>query len=187
MWRMRNERRVPSVRAQELRDELFPKREGLNTVDAGHVIGVDSSTVRRYIRDGKLPAIRIGRDFSITEEDLRAFVQGKQARDKEDRLEAARVTRIQREIDRFIGRARQAGQASDVALAWCSACGYRSPVTLNVDIDDGVVYGVEWRGSCRFCPDQPSLGVGDYNYYRSIASEDEEASRKAIDLGFDDL
>ncbi len=180
MQRTRRDRRVPSVRARELHEELFPLVEGLNTVDAGHVIGVDSSTVRRYIRDGKLPAVRIGRDFVITEEDVRAFVQEKQARDKAERLEAARVSHIQREIDRYVNRARQAGQTSQVALAWCPTCGYRSPLTLQVELIDGMMYGAEWQGVCRFCPDMPSLS-NDYSYYSSVESEEKEAARKAKD------
>src|SRR5690242_8542241 len=90
MRHTRGERRVPSVRARELREELFPiPADGLTTVDAAHVLDVDASTVRRYIRDGKLPAVRVGRDYVITEDDLRAFVLERQAREKAERQEAA--------------------------------------------------------------------------------------------------
>lgn len=170
------ERRGPSVRARELREALFPVVEGLNTVDAGHIIGVDASTVRRYIRDGKLPAAKQGRDFVITEEDLRAFVLEKQERDKAERAEAARTRRIQQEIDRYIGQARAARQTSQVALAWCPTCGHRSPVTLDIDLFDGTIFGVDWVGNCRFCPDERPLGK-EHSFYTSLEDEEAAAAR----------
>jgi excisionase family DNA binding protein len=36
---------------------------------------VQKSTVYRYIREGKLPAAKIGNQYRVTEDDLEAFVE----------------------------------------------------------------------------------------------------------------
>jgi excisionase family DNA binding protein len=37
------------------------------------ILGLHVRTVRGYIRDGRLPAVRVGKQYRITEQDLRAF------------------------------------------------------------------------------------------------------------------
>jgi len=37
------------------------------------ILGLHVRTVRGYIRDGRLPAVRVGKQYRITEGDLRAF------------------------------------------------------------------------------------------------------------------
>ena len=37
------------------------------------LLGLHVRTVRGYVRDGRLPAVRIGKQYRITERDLRAF------------------------------------------------------------------------------------------------------------------
>ncbi len=38
-----------------------------NTTEAAAVLGVNVQTMRRYLRDGKVRAIRLGRDWRISE------------------------------------------------------------------------------------------------------------------------
>lgn len=37
------------------------------------ILGLHVRTVRGYVRDGRLPAVRMGKQYRITENDLRAF------------------------------------------------------------------------------------------------------------------
>lgn len=37
------------------------------------ILGLHVRTVRGYVRDGRLPAVRVGKQYRITESDLRAF------------------------------------------------------------------------------------------------------------------
>jgi excisionase family DNA binding protein len=37
------------------------------------ILGLHVRTVRGYVRDGRLPAVRMGKQYRITERDLRAF------------------------------------------------------------------------------------------------------------------
>jgi excisionase family DNA binding protein len=38
------------------------------------ILGLHVRTVRGYARDGRLPAVRVGKQYRITERDLRAFI-----------------------------------------------------------------------------------------------------------------
>ena len=37
------------------------------------ILGLHVRTVRGYVRDGRLPAVRMGKQYRITERDLKAF------------------------------------------------------------------------------------------------------------------
>lgn len=50
----------------------------LTTEQAGEKLGVNASRVRQFILEGRLPAIKLGRDNLIREEDL-ALVQERKA------------------------------------------------------------------------------------------------------------
>ena len=43
------------------------------------VLGLHVRTVRGYVRDGRLPAVRIGKQYRIAEKDLREFTGGGEA------------------------------------------------------------------------------------------------------------
>ncbi|MFE1591255.1 helix-turn-helix domain-containing protein [Nocardia sp. NPDC058705] len=48
--------------------------DGLYSVEqVAELLGLHVRTVRSYVRDGKLPAARIGKQYRITHEDLEAF------------------------------------------------------------------------------------------------------------------
>lgn len=38
-------------------------------------LGLHAHTIRRYIREGKIPAAKFGRVWRVDEEDLRAFIE----------------------------------------------------------------------------------------------------------------
>lgn len=44
---------------------------------AAEIIGVSHAQVTRYIQDGKLNAIRLGRDYLVKESDAKKFVRPK--------------------------------------------------------------------------------------------------------------
>ena len=45
-----------------------------DVIGAAQVLAISPWTVRSYIREGKLPAVRIGRLVRLTEEDLKKFI-----------------------------------------------------------------------------------------------------------------
>lgn len=47
--------------------------------EVANVLGLHVRTVRGYVRDGRLPAVRIGKQYRIAERDLREFTGGKSA------------------------------------------------------------------------------------------------------------
>jgi excisionase family DNA binding protein len=44
--------------------------------EVADVLGLHVRTVRGYVRDGRLPAVRIGKQYRIAEQDLREFTGG---------------------------------------------------------------------------------------------------------------
>ena len=63
---------APSPRAQALRDELFGS--ALTVDEVSHVLGLDRTTVGKYLRENVLYGFQIGREWLISEEELRAYV-----------------------------------------------------------------------------------------------------------------
>jgi excisionase family DNA binding protein len=153
---------------------LFPT-DGLNTIDVAHVLGVDVSTVRRYIRDGHLAAVRVGQELIIMEEDVRAFVEAQ----REKKRENQRVARVRQEIDEYIRNVRSTPLAQEVALTYCPKCIRLTPLTLYANRDAGIVV---WRGPCRYCGETFDL---DYDQCRSLAEttavEEQAATATASD------
>ena len=47
--------------------------------DVAGILGLHVRTVRGYVREGRLPAVRIGKQYRITEHDLREFTGGQVA------------------------------------------------------------------------------------------------------------
>lgn len=45
--------------------------------EVASVLGLHVRTVRGYVRDGRLPAVRIGKQYRIAEQDLRDFTGGR--------------------------------------------------------------------------------------------------------------
>jgi predicted site-specific integrase-resolvase len=65
----------------------------LTTLEAAKILGIDESLVRRYCRDGLLGE-RIGRNFSITDDDLRRFMKRREERPKRGRPYKQPISRI---------------------------------------------------------------------------------------------
>lgn len=55
-------------------DQLYSAEE------AAQVLGLQVRTVRNYVRDGRLPGVRIGKQYRIARADLEAFTAGGMAR-----------------------------------------------------------------------------------------------------------
>lgn len=78
---------APSPRAQALRDELFGS--ALTVDEVAHVLGLDRTTVGKYLRENVLYGFQIGREWLVSEEELRAYVtrlSAKQFRIDDDRF-----------------------------------------------------------------------------------------------------
>ena len=45
--------------------------------DMGEILQITAGTVKEYVRDGKLTAFKVGREWRFTEEDLYKFVEAR--------------------------------------------------------------------------------------------------------------
>jgi len=61
--------------------------------EAARILGLQVRTVRNYVREGRLPGVRIGKQYRIARADLEAFTAGAatQASDGVDGLEAPQM------------------------------------------------------------------------------------------------
>ena len=66
---------MPLVRAVPTRTGKDGTAMLLTTTQAADWLGVTESLVRRYCRDGRLEATKLGRDWFIVESDLEHFAQ----------------------------------------------------------------------------------------------------------------
>jgi len=64
---------APTPRAKALRDEIFG--EALMLDEAAYVLGLDKTTVAKYLRENIIVGFQIGREWLIPETELRAYVQ----------------------------------------------------------------------------------------------------------------
>lgn len=64
---------APTPRAKVLREEIFG--EALTLEEAAYVLGLDRTTVAKYLRENLIAGFQIGREWLIPEEELRAYVQ----------------------------------------------------------------------------------------------------------------
>lgn len=64
---------APSERAKALRDEIFGS--ALTLDEAAYVLGLDRTTVAKYLRENLLFGYQVGREWFVPEEDLRAYVR----------------------------------------------------------------------------------------------------------------
>ena len=56
-------------------------KELLTTEDIAQYLGYHIETIRLYIREGKLKAIRIGREYRVRREDFEEFLEERKTRD----------------------------------------------------------------------------------------------------------
>jgi excisionase family DNA binding protein len=70
----------------------------LSAEEVADILGLHVRTVRGYMREGRLPAVRIGKQYRIAERDLRDFVSGAssttEVRARRPRLEVTAVVHI---------------------------------------------------------------------------------------------
>lgn len=132
-----NEFAAPSARAKALREEILGS--ALSLEEAAYVLGLDRTTVAKYLRDHVLVGFQIGREWLVPEEELRDYVRRlvdqrrRAVRREEAASEAGQpgwLDRVRRELfgsrrsesddraDRFTPRARVAlSQAGAEAIA----------------------------------------------------------------------
>lgn len=56
----------------------------LTVEDAAKELKVDTQTIRKWIRDGELPAISVGRQYRIKREDFDAFIEKRRTKPSKD-------------------------------------------------------------------------------------------------------
>ena len=64
----------------------------LTTQQAGEILGVNASRVRQFILEGRLPAIKLGRDNLIREEDLVLVQDRRTGRPLDERAGSKKAT-----------------------------------------------------------------------------------------------
>src|SRR5439155_6534245 len=65
---------APSARAKALREEILGS--ALNLDEVAYVLGLDRTTVAKYLRENVIVGFQIGREWLVSEEALRAYVKG---------------------------------------------------------------------------------------------------------------
>lgn len=98
-----------AVRAA-VREETRPLREALERltpptgdyltpIEAGKVAGVHPETIRQWVRDGRLPKHKAGREYRIRRDELDAFLAGPDGPagpDDDDAAAAAMLAKLRR-------------------------------------------------------------------------------------------
>lgn len=64
-----------SEAARQIKADLLGQFQ-LSVDDVAGILEVDRSTVYRYVQDGRLVALKLGREYRFTEADVREFIQG---------------------------------------------------------------------------------------------------------------
>ena len=102
-----------SPRAQKLKDELLGEFS-LTVDDVAGILEVDRSTVYRYIQEGALAGLKIGREYRLSEGDVKGFLQALVARERQ-RVDALRLKALSEPPEterRHVAAGRNMGQYS---------------------------------------------------------------------------
>jgi excisionase family DNA binding protein len=104
--------------------------------EVADVLGLHVRTVRGYVRDGRLPAVRIGKQYRISERDLREFTGGGEAIPAElvvasPRMEVSAIVQIDAVDRRVMDRV-----ATHVMAAANSGSGGRRRLHVQTVYDD---------------------------------------------------
>lgn len=98
---------APSARARALREEIFG--QALSLDEAAYILGLDRTTVAKYLRERMLRGFQIGREWLIPEAELRAYVkrmaeqQLRQSEGPPDRRENPKGGKFKVLMERFGG------------------------------------------------------------------------------------
>jgi excisionase family DNA binding protein len=57
-------------------------KEYYTSEEIARILSIHVATVRRWIREGKLPAILLGKSYRVTKEDLRRFLEERRTNKK---------------------------------------------------------------------------------------------------------
>lgn len=132
-------RRALSEEGQRIRDELLGQFR-LSVDDLAGILNVDRSTIYRYVQDGRLVALKIGREYRFTEPDVRAFIQSlrEQGRRQPEAsaLRYSPQSRLALAMARGLAAAagRQAVEPADLLLGCLGNLGRVEPTSLLPDL-----------------------------------------------------
>jgi excisionase family DNA binding protein len=98
-------RDAPSARARSLRDEIFG--DALTLDEVAYILGLDRTTVAKYLREQIIYAFQIGREWRVPEQALRRYVQRLTHQDEPEES---------RQVEMRKGTAQMAGMAAKPAL-----------------------------------------------------------------------
>lgn len=138
------ERTFTTPRARRIWEELFA--DTLSPQEAAEILGVDKSTVMRWLREKTLIGFQMGRTWRVKEEDLRSYIEGQIQRERE----AARVIGIEHQVAEHWQRLQFRPDHEQWLLVICSDCGRRTALLTehwDVDGDPDIWYD----GYCRVC------------------------------------
>ena len=77
---------MPELAAAGAHNIVAPMAEQLYSAEeAAQILGLQVRTVRNYLREGRLPGVRIGKQYRIARADLEAFTAGFTTRDDVER------------------------------------------------------------------------------------------------------
>jgi excisionase family DNA binding protein len=175
----RRSRREVSEQARLFKERMIPP-DSFNVVDVAYILGVDSSSVLRYIRAGDLFATNVGREYLVAEQDLRNYMEGQQSR----RREKQRVARIRREVMAVYHRVKNTPAAEDLTLATCRHCGHET--ILKRDFDYKGSGGTIWVGNCQFCREYQNIAYGGSPSIADRVADDKEEARPSQPEYMDD-
>jgi len=166
--RVKPPKREPSELAKKLRKELLERETVLNVADVAYVIDRDESTVLRLIRSGDLPAVKRGREYEITESDLREYSERLTRKQREQ----VRIKQVTRDVQEEFERLRNTPAARYWAYVSCTNCGRRILYQSGLGGEDGDT--AVWSTTCPYCGEWT---YHDYHKVESIATRDEELER----------
>ncbi|MFD8482428.1 helix-turn-helix domain-containing protein [Kitasatospora sp. NPDC059673] len=125
-------------------------QEFYSVEDVAELLGLHVKTVRGYVRDGKLKAVRIGKQYRIARAEVEAFTGGAEAAGPPSRVEVSAVVQVEGvgrgEADRLVTAVLAA------ASAWSS--GEERPLWVQAVRDEA-------RSGLRFVVLGPPRRVGD--------------------------
>src|SRR5919201_4299947 len=150
----RTSKREPSEDAKRLRQEIFSDPL-LDATSAAHVLGVDTSTILRRIRNDEIVAIKLGREYQIPQSELRAYIE----RAKEEESRRIRTARVKRNVQEKVEKFRS---TPALARSWgvgvCPNCVIHVLVKREWESNNGQW---QWVGHCEACSQNLTLLVNE--------------------------
>jgi excisionase family DNA binding protein len=105
---------APSARAKALREEILGS--SLNLDEVAFVLGLDRTTVAKYLRENVIVGFQIGREWLVPDEELRAYVRRLiEQRRGQPRGEPTAIDASEEAVERREGNCRICGKGLSAA------------------------------------------------------------------------